>query len=195
LGRPGAAEPAAGEDDMNPVVLRFVAWVDWLSLRLGQLAAWGVGLACGVSAANALLRYGLNVGSNAWLELQWYLFAATVYFGAPALLKLNEHVRVDLLYARRSGRAKAWTDLLGLLLFLLPLCVAMVVLSWDFVHDAVVQHEVSSSPGGLLRWPVKILIPLGFALLGLQGVAEVIKRIGFLRGSYPMDTHYERPLQ
>jgi TRAP-type mannitol/chloroaromatic compound transport system permease small subunit len=180
---------------MNKTVLGFIAAVDTLSLWLGRVAAWLVLTACGLSAANALLRYGFNLGSNAWLELQWYLFAGTVLLGAPALLKLNEHVRVDLLYARRSGRAKAWTDLLGLLFFLLPVCMAMVFLSYNFVHDAWAQHEVSSSPGGLLRWPVKLLIPLGFALLALQGLAEVAKRIGFLRGVYDMDTHYERPLQ
>lgn len=180
---------------MNPALRGFIAAVDALSLALGRLAAWLVLAACALCATNALLRYGFNLGSNAWLELQWYLFAGTVMLGAPALLQRNEHVRVDVLYARRSGRAKAWTDLLGLLFFLLPVCAVMVLLSWHFVNDAVVQHEVSSSPGGLLRWPVKLLIPLGFALLALQGVAEVVKRIGFLRGRYDMDTHYDRPLQ
>lgn len=180
---------------MHRSITGFIDTVDAVSKRLGQIAAWLVGLACAVSAINAIVRYLFSIGSNAFLELQWYLFAGTVYFCAPILLKLNEHVRVDVLYGGRTGRTKAWIDLLGLIFFFMPVCVAMVLLSDNFVHDSYVQNEMSVSSGGLLRWPVKILIPIGFALLAIQGVSEILKRIGFLSGTYNMDTHYERPLQ
>ncbi|RZI85935.1 MAG: TRAP transporter small permease subunit [Rubrivivax sp.] len=180
---------------MGSLANLFVRGVDGLSVRLGQLAAWMLVLACGISAGNALIRYAFNVGSNAWLEAQWYLFGAAVFLGAPALLKLNEHVRVDVIYGSRSPRTRAWIDLLGMVFVLLPVCVICGWLSIHMVHDAYVQHEVSPSAGGLLRWPIKAMIPLGFALLGLQTLAEVVKRVGYLRGTYNMDTHYERPLQ
>lgn len=180
---------------MGQVSHLFVRGVDALSVRLGQLAAWMLVLACALSAGNALIRYTFNLGSNAWLEAQWYLFGAAVFLGAPALLKLNEHVRVDVIYGSRAPRTRAWIDLLGLLLVLLPVCVITGWLSIDMVHDSYVQQEVSPSAGGLLRWPIKAMIPLGFALLGLQAVSEIIKRVGYLRGTYNMDTHYERPLQ
>lgn len=173
----------------------FVRGVDALSMRLGQLSAWMLVMACGISAGNALIRYAFNVGSNAWLEAQWYLFGAAVFLGAPALLKLNEHVRVDVVYGSRAPRTRAWIDLLGLVFVLLPVCLIGGWLCIHMVHDSYVQHEVSPSAGGLLRWPIKAMIPLGFALLGLQTVAEVIKRVGYLRGTVNMDTHYERPLQ
>ena len=176
-------------------MLRFIETMDWISLRFDQLASWLVLLACAISAGNAMVRYALSIGSNAWLEAQWYLFAGTVFFGAPHILKLNEHVRVDVLYGGRSGRTRALIDLFGLLCFFLPVTVAMVLLSLNFVHDSWVQNEVSHSAGGLVRWPVKVLIPIGFTLLTLQGLAEIFKRIGYLRGTYNMDTHYERPLQ
>jgi TRAP-type mannitol/chloroaromatic compound transport system permease small subunit len=177
------------------VALRFVEAVDWLSTKLGKVAAWAVLFACVISAGNAMIRYSLNMGSNAWLEAQWYLFTVTVFLGAPFVLKVNEHVRVDVLYVRRSGRGKALTDLLGLIVFYMPVCVAMVFLSLNLVVDSWHQQEMSSSAGGLIRWPVKALIPIGFVLLSLQGLAEIVKRVGFLRGTYNMDLHYERPLQ
>ena len=180
---------------MSKAVLGYIQFIDWLSSKFGQLASWLVFLACMVSAVNAMVRYSFNIGSNAWLELQWYLFSATVFFGAPLLLKLNEHVRVDVLYGGRSGKTKAIIDLLGMLFFFMPVCVAMMLLSVNFVVDSYRITEMSSNAGGLLRWPVKALIPLGFGLLVLQGVGEIFKRIGFLRGTYNMDTHYERPLQ
>ena len=180
---------------MGPLSSSVVRSIDGLSVRLGQLSAWLLMLACATSAGNALIRYLFNVGSNAWLEAQWYLFGAAVFLGAPALLKLNEHVRVDVLYGGRSPRTKAWIDLLGMLLVLLPVCLIGAWLCIHMVHDSYVQHEVSPSAGGLLRWPIKAMIPLGFVLLALQTVSEVIKRVGYLRGTHNMDTHYERPLQ
>lgn len=175
--------------------LLFVRGIDALSLRMGQLAAWLLMLACAISAGNALIRYTFNLSSNAWLEAQWYLFGAAVFLGAPALLKLNEHVRVDVIYGGRAPRTRAWIDLLGLLFVLLPVCLITGWLSIPMVHDAYLQHEVSPSAGGLLRWPIKAMIPLGFGLLALQGLSEVVKRVGYLRGTHNMDTHYERPMQ
>jgi TRAP-type mannitol/chloroaromatic compound transport system permease small subunit len=151
--------------------------------------------ACLTSAGNALIRYTFSMGSNAWLEAQWYFFGMAVFLGAPMLLKLNDHVRVDVIYGGRSPRTQAWIDLAGLLLVLLPLCGIVAWLSWPFVVLSWQQHEVSASAGGLVRWPIKAAIPLGFAFLGLQALAEAFRRIAFLRGDIQLDTHYERPLQ
>jgi len=180
---------------VNKPMLRFIETMDWISLRFGKLASWLVLLACAVSAGNAIVRYAFSLGSNAWLEAQWYMFSGTIFFGAPLILKINEHVRVDVLYGGRSGRTRALIDLFGFIFFFMPVTVAMVLLSLNFVHDSWVQNEMSTSAGGLIRWPVKVLIPIGFGLLSLQGLAEIFKRIGYLTGTYNMDTHYERPLQ
>jgi TRAP-type mannitol/chloroaromatic compound transport system permease small subunit len=148
-----------------------------------------------VSAGNATVRYLINLSSNAWLEIQWYLFGVCVLMGAAAVLRVNEHVRVDVMYSRYSGRLKAWVDLLGIIFFLMPATALLVWMSWPWFLDSWRLMEHSSNEGGLIRWPVKILLPVGFFFLTLQGVSEIIKRIGFLRGVYAMDTHYERPLQ
>lgn len=170
--------------------------IDALSAAGGWLAAWALLLACLIAGGNALIRYAFSMGSNAWLEAQWYLFGAAVMLGAPHLLKLNEHVRVDVIFGGRSPRAKAWIDAVGLALVLLPVCLLVTHLSWNFVHDAYVQHEYSPSAGGLLRWPIKAAIPLGFAFMALQGVSELFKRVLFLAGHAPeYCPHYEKPLQ
>lgn len=173
----------------------YIQGMDALSRLFGRVASVLILATCLISAGNASARYSFHLGSNAWLEIQWYLFSATVFFGAPVLVTLNEHVRVDVIYGSLSGRAKAIIDLLGFIFFYMPVCAVIVWTSLHFVQDSWVQHEMSNNSGGLIRWPVKALIPLGFGLLILQGVAEVFKRIGFLRGVYNMDTHYERPLQ
>lgn len=173
----------------------YIRLVDGLSRWLGLAASWALLAACVISAGNALVRYSLSMGSNGWLEAQWYLFGFAVCLGAPWLLKLNEHVRVDVIYGGRSPRAKAWIDALGLLLVLLPVCALVVYLSWQFAIDSFHQQEHSPSAGGLLRWPIKAAIPVGFALLGLQAVSELFKRIAYLRGTQDLDIHYERPLQ
>lgn len=173
----------------------YIRAADAVSGWFGRIAAWSIAASCVISAAVATLRYSFNIGSNAWLEAQWYCFAVAVMLGAPALLKLNEHVRVDIIYGGRSPRTKAWIDLLGLALFLLPLCWVLTRVSIPFVHESWLQQEHSPSAGGLLRWPVKAVLPLGFVLLGLQAVAEIFKRIGFLTGGEALDTNYERPLQ
>ncbi len=170
-------------------------WIDRLNHRIGHAASWAVLLACVISAGNAVSRYALDLSSNGWLEIQWYLFGGTVMLGAATVLCRNEHVRVDLLYGRLPAKWRAWIDLLGLAFFLLPFTLLVAYLAWPFFVDSWVQQEMSSNDGGLIRWPIKLAIPLGFALLSLQGVSEVIKRIAFLAGRHNMDTHYERPLQ
>lgn len=175
--------------------LAFATLVDQLTLRFAQLATWLVLITCLISATVAFARYGLSIGSNAFLEIQWYLFGALVMLGAPFVLKVNEHVRVDILYGRLSNRGKATLDLLGFIFFLLPTTVLLMWLGWKFFHLSWVGNEMSSNPGGLVRWPAKVVQPLGFALLTLQGLAEIIKRVAYLRGELQMDAHYERPVQ
>jgi TRAP-type mannitol/chloroaromatic compound transport system permease small subunit len=162
--------------------------IDTANEYFGRAVLWLVGAATLISAINALVRYGLGRSSNAWLEIQWYLFGAIILLAAGYTLKHNGHVRIDVLYGRFSARTQAWIDLLGALLFLLPLCGLMVWLAWPGFVDSFQSGETSPDAGGLIRWPVRLLIPLGFALLALQGVAEVIKRIAFLRGEVKL-TH------
>ena len=176
-------------------LLAFARTVDGISDRFAGAAAWAVLASCLISAGNALVRYGLDTSSNAWLEIQWYLFAACVMLGAAQVLRLNEHVRVDLFYGRLPPRARAWVDLLGLLLFLLPVMGLMLWLSWPLFVQAFLSGERSGNVGGLLRWPALLMLPLGFALVTLQGLAEAIKRIAWLRHALDIDLHYERPRQ
>jgi TRAP-type mannitol/chloroaromatic compound transport system permease small subunit len=176
-------------------LLKIARGIDALNKGFGKLAAWCVLLACLISAGNAFSRYAFSVSSNAWLEIQWHLFAGMVMLGAAITLNLNQHVRVDLIYARLSPRAAAWLDLLGLCLFLMPATLLLAWLAWPMFYKSFVSAETSLNPGGLTLWPMQLTLPLGFALLSLQGVSEIIKRIGYLAGRYDMDTHYERPLQ
>ncbi|XAH22314.1 TRAP transporter small permease subunit [Xylophilus sp. GW821-FHT01B05] len=177
------------------VLLKFALAVDWTTRKLGKIAAWAVLAAALISAGNAFVRYGLDISSNGWLEIQWYLFAATVMLGAPVVLQLNEHVRVDILYGRLKGNGKVYVDLFGLLLFLLPVMALLAWLSWPLFVRMLETGERSSNAGGLIRWPAMLLLPLGFGLMVLQGVAEIIKRVAYLTGRYEMDTHYEKPVQ
>lgn len=176
-------------------LLPFAHAIDKLNNFLGKLAVWAVFVSCMVSAGNATIRYLFDSSSNAWLELQWYLFAVTVMLGTSMVLRVNEHVRVDVLYGRATGTRKAKIDLFGMIVFLMPATLLMVWMSWPWALDSYVHQEMSSNAGGLIRWPIKILVPMGFALLSLQGISEIIKRICFLQGSYQMDLQYERPLQ
>ncbi|MDR2154971.1 MAG: TRAP transporter small permease subunit [Burkholderiaceae bacterium] len=180
---------------MPPLLKKFIQIVDWLSRALGKLAAWAVLLAALISAGNAFMRYGLDLSSNAWLEIQWYLFAATVMLAAPTVLRLNEHVRVDIVYGKLKGNGPVYVDLFGLLVFLLPVMGLLTWLTWPFFWKMFESGEMSGNIGGLIRWPAALLMPLGFGLVFLQGVAEIVKRIGYLRGVWQMDTHYEKPLQ
>lgn len=177
-------------------LLAFSHAIDVMNERIGRLCDWLVLLSCVVSSANAMVRYAYDISSNAWLELQWYMFAVIVMLGASYTLKKNEHVRVDIVYMTLSERGQVWVDIIGTLLFLLPACVLLGWLSWPFFIQSFAVNEGSSNAGGLLRWPVKFMIPLGFALILLQGLSELIKRVALLRGHQTdVMTHYERPVQ
>jgi TRAP-type mannitol/chloroaromatic compound transport system permease small subunit len=172
--------------------------MDKLSGAFGWVADWMVLAACAISAGNATMRYALNYSSNAWLEVQWYLFAGIVMLGASYTLVRNEHVRVDLVYGALGTRGKLWVDVFGIILFLLPAMVLLAWMTWPFFLDAFLRNEQSSNAGGLVRWPVKLLLPVGFLLLVLQGLAELIKRIALLRGIQPAGevvVEYVRPEQ
>ncbi len=166
-------------------LLRISRAIDALNQRVGHLVYWLILGAVLVSAGNAIVRYALDTSSNAWLELQWYLFSAVFLLTAGYTLLHNEHVRIDVIIGQFSPRVRAWIDLLGGIFFLMPMAVVILVLSWPMVEDSYLRHEISSDAGGLLRWPVKLLIPAGFLLLVLQGMSEIIKRIAFLLGRIP----------
>ncbi len=176
-------------------LLKFALGVDWLNDRLGKLATWTVLLAALISAGNAFVRYGIDWSSNGLLEIQWYLFAGTVMLGAPYVLKVNEHVRVDLVYGKLKGNGPVFVDIFGLLFFLMPVMGFLAWISFPYFWNTFVSGEVSSNAGGLIRWPATLAMPLGFAMVWLQGLAELVKRIAYLQGKYAMDTHYEAPLQ
>jgi TRAP-type mannitol/chloroaromatic compound transport system permease small subunit len=176
-------------------VLKAVRAVDAVSRAAGWCATWCVLLACLVCAGNATLRYALGMGSNAWLELQWYLFAFLVLFGASNTLRINGHVRVDLIYGRLSQRGQVWLDLVCLALFLMPATLLLAYMSWPLFFESWRVGEVSGNAGGLVRWPVKLMLPVGFALLALQGLAEMARRAAMLAGTIPISAQYERPLQ
>lgn len=176
-------------------LLRISSAIDGLNSQFGRLANILVLLACMVSAGNAMFRYAFSLSSNGFLEAQWYMFAVMVMFGTSYTFRRNEHVRVEIFYLYLSERGQLWLDLIGAILFLLPACVLMVVLSWPFFMQSYAVGEWSGNAGGLLRWPIKFVIPAGFALLALQGVSEIIKRVAALRGWVVLDTHYERPTQ
>ncbi len=166
---------------MTPL-LRISGAIDWINQKIGKGVGWLVVLAVLISALNAISRFSLNLSSNAWLELQWYLFGGVVLLGAGYTLKNNEHIRIDILNSRFSPRTRNLIDIFGHLFFLLPLCILMLVLGWPFFTRALVSGEVSSSAGGLIIWPAKLLIPVGFLLLFLQAISELIKRIAVMQG-------------
>lgn len=159
--------------------------IDMCNQTIGRLVGWLILVAVLVSSGNAIIRYIFNTSSNAWLELQWYLFSAVFLLCGGYTLLRNEHIRIDIVTGRCSPRAKAWIDILGGLFFLLPVALLIMILSWPMVTDSFRRHEVSSDAGGLLRWPAKVLIPIGFFLLSAQGVSELIRRIAFLAGHAP----------
>lgn len=173
------------------LLLRLSRLIDTCNERIGRAAAW-LGLAAViVSAVSASLRYSINVGSNAWLEMQWYLNSAVFMLVAAWALKRNNHVRIDVISGKLSPRAQAWIDILGSLLMLLPAALIIGWYSWPTLVNSYGISEYSSDPGGLIRWPVRLLIPVGFTMLALQGVSEVIKRVAFLKGLAP-DPSVER---
>ena len=176
-------------------LLKLSRAIDYVNDQFGVVANWLVLLACLISAGNAASRYLFSASSNAWLEVQWYMFAGMVLLGGPYTLKVNEHVRVDLFYSAVSERTRIWIDIIGCLLFLLPICIILTYFTWPWFLESWRIDETSSNAGGLIRWPVKILVPLGFVLLAFQGLSEMIKRGAALHGDVRYVTHYERPVQ
>lgn len=163
-------------------LLQLSRWIDALTERVGRWTSWLVLAAVLISAANAVVRKLFNTSSNAYLEIQWYLFAAIFLLAAGYTLLRQEHVKIDVILGRFSRRTQVKVEVFGLLAFLMPLVVIVVNLSLPVVLRAYDSGEMSSNAGGLIRWPVYALLPLGFVLLGLQGLSETIKRVGFLMG-------------
>ena len=176
-------------------LLQLSRLIDWINDRFGFVAKWAIFLACLISAANAVVRYLANYSSNAFLEIQWYLFGAAVMLGTAQVLRVNEHIRVDVFYSRYSGRTQALVDLVGLLFFMLPSMAVMISFAWPLFIKMYLTGEVSNNAGGLIRWPAMLLLPLGFGLLFAQGVSEAIKRVAWLTHQYEGEFHYEKPLQ
>ena len=172
-------------------MLKISRAIDALNELIGRWVYWLVLAVVLISAGNAIIRKTFSMSSNAWLELQWYLFSAIFLLGAGYTLLRNEHVRIDVLAGRLSPRGQAWIDVFGTVFFLLPMAVIIAWLSWPFFTIAWINNEVSGSAGGLTLWPARILIPIGFVLLALQGVSELVKRIAFLtgRGPDPVQRH------
>ena len=166
-------------------LLTFSRLIDAISDRIGKLGMWLILLTTLISAANAVSRKAFDLSSNAFHEIQWYLFAAVFLLGGGYAFLRNAHVRIDFVSSRFSDRARNWVDIVGILVFVLPLCYMMVVLGWPLFERAWQSGEMSSNAGGLIRWPVYLLIPVGFVILFLQSVSELIKRIAFLTGHGP----------
>jgi len=159
--------------------------IDRLSERIGHTVYWLILVAVLISAANATVRKAFNFSSNSFLEIQWYLFSLIFLFCAGYTLKHNEHVRIDIITGRLSSRTRAVIDIVGTLFFLLPMATLIMYLSWPVFVDAYERHEVSTNAGGLIIWPARLMVPIGFFLLILQGISELIKRIAFLGGMIP----------
>ncbi len=170
---------------MLPNLLKLSRLIDRLNAGIGRSVAWLVLAAVLISSGNAVARKLFNSSSNAFLEVQWYLFSAVFLLAAAHTLLRQEHVRIDVLLARWSARTRAWVDVFGIVFFLLPLVVVVVGLSWPLLVRTYVSGEMSSNAGGLIRWPVLALLPLAFALLGVQGISELIKRLAWLNGLLP----------
>lgn len=169
-------------------LLRLAAAIDRLNRRIGRVMGWATLAMVLLGAFNAVARYTdryvqLGLSSNAWIELQWYLFSLVFLLGAPWALRANAHVRVDVLYGRLSERARVWIDLVGGVVFLLPFCIFAVIASWPGVRDSFAVLEQSPDPDGLPRYPIKAVVLVAFFLIALQGLSEIVKRIAWLRGA------------
>ncbi len=171
--------------------------IDAVNEYVGRAVYWLVLAAVLVSSVNATMRYAFSISSNAWLETQWYLFSAVFLLCAGHTLLHNEHIRIDVLASRFPRRVQVWIDIFGTLFFLLPMALIIMRLSWPMFVESYSRNEMSMNAGGLLRWPVKFLIPLGFFLLAAQGISELIKRIGFLMGLIPdtVEKHVDPALE
>jgi TRAP-type mannitol/chloroaromatic compound transport system permease small subunit len=173
-----------GYSNMN-ALLSISRAIDALNERVGRTVLWLVLIVAIVSAGNALYRYAFHMSSNAWLELQWYLFGAIFLLCAGYTLRHDEHIRIDVVASRFSRRTQIWIDVFGSIFFLLPMAILIMWLSWPVFMNAWHSGEMSSNAGGLIRWPARLLIPVGFFLLVLQGFSELIKRVAFLKGLIP----------
>jgi TRAP-type mannitol/chloroaromatic compound transport system permease small subunit len=156
--------------------------IDWLNTLVGRYVIWLILASTVISGINAAVRKAFNMSSNAYLEVQWYLFAASFLLAAGYTLLNHEHVRIDVIAGRLSKRTQVWLDVFGFTVFLLPLCIAILWFSIPFFIRGFQSGEMSNNAGGLIRWPVFLMLPLGFGLLLLQGVSELIKRIAYLMG-------------
>lgn len=156
--------------------------IDSLNQKIAEGVSWALLAAVLICAGNALVRYAFSTSSNAWLEIQWYLYAAIFMLAAAHTLKRDEHVRIDVIVGRFSRRTQVWIDLFGFLFFMLPICALILWYGIPYAWLAIESGEMSSNAGGLIVWPAKVLVPLGFALLILQGVSEIIKRVAYLAG-------------
>nr|MDP2191323.1 TRAP transporter small permease subunit [Rhodoferax sp.] len=159
--------------------------IDKISTRIGKFTMWLILATTLISAGNAIVRKAFDMSSNALLEIQWYLFAAVFMLSAGYGFLKNSHVRIDFISSKLSHRARNWIDVVGILAVLMPFCLILIALSWPLFTKALASGEMSQNAGGLIRWPVYGLVPLGFALLLLQGVSELIKRVAFLTGAGP----------
>jgi TRAP-type mannitol/chloroaromatic compound transport system permease small subunit len=163
-------------------LLKFSRAVDWLNGQIGKYVIWLILGSTVISAVNAIVRKAFNVGSNAFLEVQWYLFAASFLIASAYTLLNGEHVKIDVVSSRLSKRAQIWIDVIGFSFFLTPVCLAILYYGIPFALKGYQSGEMSSNAGGLIRWPVYAMMPLGFSLLLLQGWSELIKRLAFLQG-------------
>lgn len=208
-----------GEISRLPIALGFSRAIDGVSRVFGIFAVWLVLLAALVSAFNAFARYSVGSilyvsqklgifqqpltwlfdlyrdNSNILSDLQLTMFAAMVMLGAPWTLRMNEHVRVDLVYGSVSTRTKSWIDLVGGIFFLVPICALMIYFTWPWFVEAWTSNEMSQNAGGMPRWPAKLCLPVGFALVLLQGISEIIKCVASLTTNYKREYTYEKPLQ
>lgn len=170
-------------------LVKFSKAIDWLSRQIGKYVIWLILASTVISALNAVVRKVFNTSSNAYLEIQWYLFAASFLIAAGYTLLNHDHVKIDVVYSRFSKRGQVWIDVIGFSLFLIPMCATILWFGIPFFLQGYESGEMSSNAGGLVRWPVYAMIPLGFSLLLLQGVSELIKRIAFLQGLIADPTH------
>jgi TRAP-type mannitol/chloroaromatic compound transport system permease small subunit len=169
-------------------LLAYSRAVDWVTERIGRSVCWLLLAAVIISTVNAIVRKSFNLSSNAYLEAQWYLFAAVFMLGAGYVFLHDQHVRIDVVAGKLKRRTQIWIDVIGITVFLLPLCAFVIWTSLPSVLLAIETQEVSANPGGLIRWPLYMLVPIGFALLALQSLSELFKRVAFLSGHGP-DPH------
>lgn len=163
-------------------LLSLSRFIDTLNEKIGHGVSWALVIAVLICSGNAMIRYAFNMSSNAWLEIQWYLFSAIFLLGSSYTLRRNEHVRIDVVVGRFSKRTQVWIDLFGFLIFMLPATLLILYYATPYAWISIQSQEVSSNAGGLIVWPAKLLIPVSFFLLTLQGISELIKRIGYLMG-------------